>query len=100
MDVVQILQTIKPSLANEGFAIDGIVGSYAYGDYTDKSDVDILYHIEDTFMQKYEGFSAFSRIAEIKRMLIEKLDRDVDLIALRGLSQTAKKYMLAKVLDV
>jgi len=100
VNVIEILQVIKPSLEKEGFAIDGVVGSYAYGDYTDESDVDILYHIEDRFMQKHEGFSAFSRIAEIKNMLTDRLGRDVDLIASRGLSKTAKKYMLSKVLNV
>lgn len=100
MDVVTIVRAIKPQLEREGFKIDGIVGSYAHGDYTDKSDVDILYHVEENFIQKHKGFSAFTRIAEIKHFLAEKLQKEVDLIALRGLSETAKKHMLSKVLHV
>ncbi len=100
MNIISTLQTLKPDLARNGFIIDGVVGSYAHGDYTDESDVDILYHIEDPFVQKYGGFSAFSRIVEIKHLLSEKLQKEVDLIASSGLSQTAKKYMLSKVLDV
>ena len=100
MNIISTLQTLKPELERNGFIIDGVVGSYAHGDYTDESDVDILYHIEDTFIQKYGGFSAFSRIVEIKHLLSEELQKEVDLIASRGLSQTAKKYMLAKVLHV
>ncbi len=100
MDIISILKTLKPDLARNGFIIDGVVGSYAHGDYTDESDVDILYHIEDTFVKKYEGFSAFSRIVEIKHLLSQKLQKEVDLIASSGLSETAKKYMLSKVLHV
>ncbi len=100
MDIVNAVREIKPQLDREGFKIDGIVGSYAHGDYTDSSDVDILYHIDEHFTQSYHGFTAFSRIAEIKRFLADKLHKEVDLIALRGLSETAKKHMLSKVIDV
>ncbi|SFV54634.1 hypothetical protein MNB_SV-10-1299 [hydrothermal vent metagenome] len=100
MDVVSVLKKIKPQLENEGFMIDGIVGSYAYGDHTAASDVDILYHVDETFVRKHHGFATFSRIAEIKQLLAEKLHKEVDLIASRGLSETAKKYMLSRVLNV
>jgi len=100
MDVISKLQTLKPQLESNGFIIDGVVGSYAHGDYTEESDVDILYHVEKKFMELNEGFSAFSKLAEIKDFLTEKLAKDVDLIASNNLSKTAKKYMLEKVLHV
>ena len=100
MDIVLKLKSLKPSFKKEGFIIDGIVGSYATGKYNAKSDVDILYHIEKPFMNIHNGFSAFSRIEKIKQFLMKELGKEVDLIASRGLSETAKKYMLSKVLDV
>jgi len=100
MDLLSKLKHLKRSLINEGFVIEGIVGSYARGEATAKSDVDVLYHIERPFMQLHSGFSAFSRIEQIKQLMIQTLGKDVDLIASRGLSETAKKYMLSKVLDV
>ena len=100
MDIVNRVKALKSQLDQEGFKIDGIVGSYAHGDYTDESDIDILYHIDEHFVQNYHGFTAFTRIAEIKRFLAEQLQKEVDLIALRGLSETAKKHMLSKVIDV
>ncbi len=100
MDVISQLKTLKPDLERNGFIIDGVVGSYAHGDYTDESDIDILYHVEKKFMELNKGFGAFSKLAEIKEYLKLKLSKDVDLIASNNLSKTAKKYMLDKVLHV
>jgi len=46
---------MKQILMQEGFVIDGLFGSYARGDFSKESDVDILYHVEKPFMQKASG---------------------------------------------
>lgn len=55
----------------DGINILGVFGSYARGDYTHNSDIDILYEIQDikAFMQKYKGFTAFSKLADTKEFL-------------------------------
>ncbi len=100
MELATQLRQVKAALKEEGFLIDGIVGSYARNEQNDDSDIDILYHVEEPFVERYRGFTAFGRIAEIRDMLSRLLGKKVDLIATRGLSDTAKRYMLDKVVHV
>lgn len=100
MDIVQKLKTLKSTLLSDGFVIDGIVGSYAHGDFTSSSDIDLLYHVEKKFIQKYGGFTAFKKLSEIRDFLMKELQKEVDLIPSNNLSKTAKKSMLSKVVNV
>jgi len=100
MEILEKLKVLKSALLLDGFVIDGVVGSYAYGDYTDSSDVDLLYHVEKKFIQEYGGFGAFSKLREIQYFLESELGKSIDLIPSNNLSKTAKKFMLKKVLDV
>jgi predicted nucleotidyltransferase len=100
MEMLTTLKLLKNDLAGNGFIIDGVVGSYAYGDYTDESDIDILYHLEQKFLHNYGGFSAFKKLTEIKAFLVKELQKNVDLIPSNNLSKTAKESMLSKVLSV
>jgi len=100
MEVLDKLKVLKSTLLLDGFIIDGIVGSYAYGDYTESSDVDLLYHVEKRFIKKHGGFSAFSKLKEIQHFLEKEIGKNIDLIPSNNLSKTAKKFMLQKVLDV
>jgi predicted nucleotidyltransferase len=100
MDLLKHLKVLKSALSQEGFVIDGVVGSYAYGDFTEQSDVDLLYHVEKRFLENYGGFGAFTKLKEIQHFLEKELGKEVDLIPSNNLSRTAKKFMLGKVLDV
>jgi len=100
MEILDKLKVLKSTLLIDGFVIDGVVGSYAYGDYTDSSDVDLLYHVEKKFLKKYGGFGAFSKLREIQLLLEKEIGKSIDLIPSNNLSKTAKKFMLKKVLDV
>ena len=74
-DIYEKLRLIKPILSNDGINILGVFGSYARGDYSTNSDIDILYEIKDIqeFMEKYKGFSAFSKLADTKEFLKKEL---------------------------
>ena len=95
-ELVNILKTSKESLQNDGIEIVGIAGSYARGDYTQESDIDILYEIPnpDEFARKNGGFGAFSKLEEIKKSLEDRLGKKVDLIAKSALNEIGKKYIL------
>ncbi len=101
-DVLKTLIQLKPELKKEGITLLGIFGSYARGDYTSQSDVDILYDIDDpkTFAQKFGGFAAFSHLEELKSMIAEKLNTKVDFVAKRGLNSVSEKYILRDILYV
>ena len=103
MTTEQLLIKLKPlkrSLQKDGFIIDGIFGSYARGDNDNDSDVDILYHLDKLFFDKYRGFAGFKRLDKIKQIISEELGRDVDLAPRNNMSLTAKKYILKDVINV
>ena len=98
--MLQKVKALKKILSNDGFVIDGIFGSYARGDYTDKSDVDILYHLDKTFLDKYSGFIGFKRLDEIKTFISKSINKKIDIAPRNNLSSTAQKYILKDVLYV
>ena len=69
----------------------GIFGSYARGEQTRNSDIDIL--IKPT---KGMGFKFFGLQLELEK----NLQRKVDLVSYNGLSQHLKKYILAEEIRI
>ena len=94
------IKSIKNSFENDGFIIDGIFGSYARGENTKNSDVDILYHLDEVFFKKYNGFVGFKRLDEIKDEISKAVGKKIDLAPKNNLSKTAKKYILGEVVYV
>lgn len=90
----------KQKLLKDGFKIVGIFGSYAKNTQTKDSDLDLLYDIEPSFVQKYSGFEAFSKLAEIKESLQHTLNLKVDIATIDNNSKTFKKYALKDVVYV
>jgi hypothetical protein len=99
-EIITKLKQLKPKLTNEGFIILGIFGSYARGEETRKSDLDILYELNETFIKNYQGFTAFSRLNRIKQELQDIFGIEVDIAARSGLSRTGKKYILKDLQSV
>lgn len=101
-DLLQKLLALKPILKNEGFTIVGIFGSYAREDYTNNSDIDILYTLNDPhkFAKQYGGFGAFTKIREMKAFLANEFGKDVDFVDSTSLSRTGKKYILEDLVSV
>jgi len=97
MDKTKFLK-IKNLLKKEGFIIDGIVGSYARGE--EYNDIDILYHLEDSFFKQYKGFDGFNKLQNIKTYLSQNLNKKIDLIDKTTLNKVGKKYILKDVLNV
>ncbi|WP_321468026.1 nucleotidyltransferase domain-containing protein [Halarcobacter sp.] len=96
-DILNQLKVLKEQLKTDGFIIDGIFGSYARGENTDNSDIDILYHLENEFYTKYSGFIGFKRLDEIKNLISKTLNKKIDLAPKNNLSKTAQKYILNEV---
>jgi predicted nucleotidyltransferase len=94
------IKSIKETLKSDGFIIDGIFGSYARDESTVKSDLDLLYHLDNKFYEKYKGFIGFKKIDEIKEYISEQVNVKIDLAPKNNLSKTAKKYILGEVIYV
>ncbi len=99
-DLMRLLKSAKEKYASEGFHILGVFGSFARGEATSQSDIDILYEVDENFIGNYRGFAAFSRLNDIKNELKKSFGRDVDIAANSGLSRTAKKYIKRDLLHV
>ncbi len=98
--ILEKLRSIKKELKKEGFVIDALFGSVARGEENIKSDIDLLYHLEKPFFERYEGFIGFKRIEEIKEYLKKQLGKNIDLASIDNLSETAKKYILKDTINV
>ncbi len=94
------LKEAKANYSKEGFNILGVFGSYARNEETPKSDIDILYELSDSFIERYDGFMAFERLSYIKSELKALFDKDIDIAAKSGLSRTGKKYILKDLYHV
>jgi len=102
MDTV-LLDKIKEKkrlLLEDGFEIIGVFGSYARGDETKNSDIDLLYDIKPIFTQKYKGFQAFAKLNEIREELKKTFGKDVDIATIDNPSKTFKEYALKDIIYV
>jgi len=98
--VLATIKSLKEKLQAEGFIIDGIFGSYARGEANAESDIDILYHLDENFYKKYNGFIGFKRLDEIKELIGRQTNTKIDLAPKNNLSKTAQKYILSEVIYV
>lgn len=101
-EILNKLKTIKTELKNDGVNIIGVFGSYARGDFTENSDVDILYELDNPseFAEKYNGFGAFTRLIEIKENIANQLGKSIDFVPKNSLSLTGEKFILKDLLNV
>ncbi len=95
-DILESVCALKSRYIHDGFEIVGIGGSYARGDETPYSDLDLLYKISNPslFVAKYGGFGSFGRISELKNEISKIVGKKVDLIAINSLNKVGRKYIL------
>ena len=96
-ELLNKISRLKKEYAAEGFIILGIFGSFARGDETQRSDIDILYEINSDFLEKYPGWKAYARIEDIKSEIELVLGRDIDFADRDALKKVGKKYILPEV---
>lgn len=92
--IVDVLTATRPQFEAEGVKLLGFFGSYARGEATEMSDVDVLIETGDEFLRKYRGFRAFARLEELKEVLQERLHKRVDLTDRAALGSLGKEYIL------
>lgn len=100
-EILNTLKELKPKYTKEGFIILGLFGSYARDEANDKSDVDILYDLdEQLFLKNFAGFKAFGRLGAIKDELKEVFNANVDIADISTLNSVGKKYILPEAIYV
>ena len=98
--VLKKLQKLKEKYRGLGFIIIGVFGSQARGDNSQTSDIDILYDINKTFLQRYQGWNAITQIESIKKEMENILGLPVDLASKDNNSQTFQKTIKEELLYV
>jgi uncharacterized protein len=74
-ELLNKIRGVKKEYEKEGFIILGVFGSYARGEETPESDIDILYETKEEFTSGYKGFAYFGKIDEIKENLKTIFDK-------------------------
>jgi len=88
MDALKVLKEHE-NVIKERFGVRkiGLFGSFARGEASDKSDVDVL--VEFT-----EGEKTFDNFMELKFYLEELFERDVDLVIETAIKPRLKNYIM------
>ena len=98
--ILNYLANVKDKYKEEGLKIKALFGSYSRNEATSKSDIDILIEVTPKFAKRY-GFSAFSRLTEIKLEISKALGGvEVNFTDSSGLGQTAKKFIIDRAIYV
>jgi predicted nucleotidyltransferase len=91
-ELTKKLEDIKPFLTKEYKVKEiGFFGSYASGEETESSDIDILVELEDPL-----GWKFF----ELKEFLEEQLGKSVDLVTSNALKKQLRESILNKTIYV
>lgn len=99
-EIIQKIQNLKMKYEKDGFIIIGVFGSFARGDFTTGSDIDILYELKDDFYKKYPGFKTFPVLDRIEEDIEKELKHKVDLANVNALNEIGNKYILPEVVYV
>ena len=80
--IIIILSEEKRRLQREGIDAIALFGSFARGEATAYSDVDIAIRKSPDFVQRYGAYRYFDLITDLKRRLRQRLHRPVDIFDL------------------
>lgn len=89
-DVLNIIGNHKTEIRDLGVRRYGLFGSFARGQTTEQSDIDILVEFEP-------GQKTFDNFMKLAFFLEDLLGRDVDLVTLESLSPYIGPYILKEV---
>jgi predicted nucleotidyltransferase len=95
-----LIDAAKRDYDSEGFILLGVFGSRARGDFGAESDLDILYRLEDRFLERHPGWTSYKRIDEIKNDLARRLGMPVDFADIEALDEIGRKYILSETIYV
>ena len=85
IDIEQIKEAVVPILKEAGVTRSAIFGSYAAGEQTEDSDIDIL-------IEPPEGMGLFGLVG-LELKLGEALEKEVDVITYNSIYPPLKKYI-------
>ena len=88
---------VEGSLSGKKIAL---FGSYATNSQNNSSDIDLLYEVDNSFLEKYKGFKSVSKVLQIQEELSSLFHTKVDLTSPSGLNQRIKEEIISKAIYV
>jgi hypothetical protein len=99
-DILEKIKQQKVKYAAEGFIILGVFGSFARGEETAESDLDLLFEINDAFLDRYSGWKACGRLEDIKQEISRDVGKPIDMADREALDEIGKRFILPEVVYV
>ncbi|MEA3499185.1 MAG: nucleotidyltransferase domain-containing protein [Campylobacterota bacterium] len=94
------LKGMQPIFKKEGVNLLGLFGSYSRDEAREDSDIDILIETTPEFSKMNRGFSAYSKLNELKTLLQDTFEREVDIVDKQGLLDHNNTYILNRAIYV
>ncbi len=94
------LKNMQPVFEKEGVNLLGLFGSYSRDEAQEDSDIDILIETTPKFLEIHGGFRAYSKLADLKVILENFFNKDVDFTDKQGLIDHNNTYILKKAIHV
>lgn len=91
--ILDYLHELKGELHQEGIIQLGLFGSYARGENTLYSDIDVAIKKEENYLQHRNAYAYFEEVAKIKRRIFEKFHRSTDVFDLDSRSSMKEAIM-------
>ena len=98
--ILKELTIFQPIFNKEGVNILGLFGSYSRDEATKNSDIDILIETTPKFLNDNLGWDAFVKLDELKVLLKEKFNKNIDFADKQGLLDHNNTYILNKTIYV
>jgi len=97
--ILEYLHELKNELHHEGIVQLGLFGSYARGENTIYSDIDVAIKKEESYLKHRNAYAYFEEVAKIKRLIFEKFRRSSDVFDLDS-NSSMKDSILKDVIYV
>jgi len=99
-NILKQLKLLKEKYSQDGFNILALFGSYSTDTQNSNSDIDILYDVDSSFLDKYKGFQSASKVLEIEKEISMVFHKKVELTSPSGLSENIRNKIISKALYV
>jgi len=88
--ILSYLREVKSELTKNGIEQIGLFGSFAKNNANPSSDIDIAIQLNKTYLNEHDVWEYFTLLEKIKKMLVSKFSRKVDLYDLDSTNEINK----------
>ncbi|MEA3554404.1 MAG: nucleotidyltransferase domain-containing protein [Campylobacterota bacterium] len=98
--ILSKLKELQPIFKKEHVNLLGLFGSYSRNEAKEDSDIDILIETTPEFLKNNRGFSAFSKLDELRDILKQSLGKNIDIVDKQCLLDYGNTFILKKTIYV